>query len=1782
MPNEVTDEQFISSISNDLLSGNDLRAMVRGYVLNNAVSFKDFADENEPEFKSGPDYKGFTFGTGATYSLSNSFKNFFSEVKLPGRAGRAVGGYKLYSFTALPTVAGGFLSDAQQTWNDPEATDLDKKFAGVNFATGILLGAKFGLKTAPYVLPGHSDHNKLIRNAAHTVTDLADMMENKYFIKTDQLVRLQEHIDGVVLRKPIQFTVEQDTAFEELKSAYNDYKAKQEAYNRRRNTINTALSEIDQAANSDIFDSFTQGNNRSDIDAPTERLQSALKGTAPSSIEEPDSFKKLQSDVVNAGDALNEKFNSYTQKTEQYKDYANYRKIWTGSGAHQEPMKLQNFQLFDLDGLDLRNPKLDVDFDINSLSIKKPGVTGKTYAIGDGLVGLLANAGWGTVAAYDLHKTLNNDNATNSEKVVSGLVLSSAVLATTASVLDIVSVVAKSTKLVKGVGVAGLVVDAVSELVLGAAKVYATFSDPNATDLQKGLAIANLVTPGFDLLAIEKAISYKNLLDSGELSEADTFVYEGLYKEAVLNSIPLVNAFSFLWTDSVYKHAARRLIETYGDGTNIDDDAFIAFLDNALSGIIETYFEDNFIQLKDTLLDWNTRNGAQQLLYMGYGASYESLSAEARQIYDRVIPQALREQVQKISTLAIGIGDESLGDSELITRDFGEENTGQFFDGKGFYKHRKIEWNLGQQNSQPITIDTNVAIINVHKNFSGNSVFEDHWDTNNTVFYESSGDRDLGYTKEIREVEETRYRITYEPNNTITGISNKKVVEEYTVKVRRVFNTGVAGDALDHLKIGGGMDTVIVDRVDEILRVTSNDWTDFVNIGLESAEGTPDTNEMLVATQLAIPSIPSIDWTNFVNVASAEGTPDTDFLFANEVSVATLRLQADSDANTHRYDLHWQRLGEGPHLNRAELENVEAVGLNGFEEEQTTVFFRDDSESFNVYLNGYQEAMEFIISDDDISNVGRYRRGGVTSGDQADKFAVDLASITDVNIDSGGGNDNLSAVVGASQLLKVKGGEGFDSLSVTSSDGQGRRVYIGDKGAQLSLSQRNSTGGVFVDGVETLSGTKSADHLVHVTGEVNLDGGEGADVYEIILQQGADLVSLDDSDPEGGNHLVLNADSLEKLGLSSKVTYEGGEWKKYHSFSYDQQARVNFQKADFEHFTLLSGNVSIELNSIDSLVGYWGSLTVENSPQNLEYYDLYEGSSGNDLFMVQNPSQDVLLRSEGGQDRAVLLDGFNADKIDISGTGLLQEQGRNLVVENGTIRNYIFAEDGLSVTLSEFDRFLRANLSVNDTLNGNDGRDFIAAGGTGSITTGLGADMVYLSTSSASTTVLTDMSSVDRLVLSQRFDADKLAFRQIENDLVIHATTDEGETKEVIIRNGLLTILPEIYVGTLRVEESAVISALNLYKAAMLSGFDDALAPIPKQLSAPGSSYTHGSGKNDFIYTYNSNDEIWGYEGVDTIYGNGGNDIINGGSGLDVLDGGSGTDIASYAGSSYAIKFDLNGSQNEYYRYGGQWLTGDSVTNFEGVIGTDYADIIIGNDEDNILSGGKGVDTISGGQGNDIIHGGLGLDVLDGGSDIDIASYDGASYAIKFDLNGGQNEYYRYGGQWLTGDSVTNFEGVIGTDYADIIIGNSEANILQGNGGSDDLQGGAGNDEYRYRDGDGIDTISDSDGDNDKLILVAEENSTLGRNQIAFKMLDDDLMVSMHGNNAVRINNWNDKGRIEDIELDAGNGNRYQLSGENIPLLIQAMAAFDSAPSVSTRDNAINSYQQYWQVLTAA
>ncbi|SLN37998.1 Bifunctional hemolysin/adenylate cyclase precursor [Roseovarius litorisediminis] len=253
----------------------------------------------------------------------------------------------------------------------------------------------------------------------------------------------------------------------------------------------------------------------------------------------------------------------------------------------------------------------------------------------------------------------------------------------------------------------------------------------------------------------------------------------------------------------------------------------------------------------------------------------------------------------------------------------------------------------------------------------------------------------------------------------------------------------------------------------------------------------------------------------------------------------------------------------------------------------------------------------------------------------------------------------------------------------------------------------------------------------------------------------------------------------------------------------------------------------------------------------------------------------------------------------------------------------------------------------------------------------------------------------------------------------------------------------------------------------------------------PGDDSLTGDAGINTILGLAGNDYLYGRGGNDSIVGDSGNDTINGGAGADTLEGGDGLDVLQYEGSSNGVVVDLDlfgtGAQ---VAFGGD-ATGDVISGFEHVYGSDFGDVILGDGNRNILFGYGGDDVIDAGDGDDVVRGGAGGDVLIGGAGLDWLRYLGSEAGVTVDLNLDGAGFHQVSGGDATGDIASGFENVQGSDFGDVITGDGTANYLVGFDGDDSIDGAGGNDTVIG--GAGADTLEGGDGID--LLLYSDSSS---------------------------------------------------------------------------------------------
>lgn len=223
------------------------------------------------------------------------------------------------------------------------------------------------------------------------------------------------------------------------------------------------------------------------------------------------------------------------------------------------------------------------------------------------------------------------------------------------------------------------------------------------------------------------------------------------------------------------------------------------------------------------------------------------------------------------------------------------------------------------------------------------------------------------------------------------------------------------------------------------------------------------------------------------------------------------------------------------------------------------------------------------------------------------------------------------------------------------------------------------------------------------------------------------------------------------------------------------------------------------------------------------------------------------------------------------------------------------------------------------------------------------------------------------------------------------------------------------------------------------------------------------------------NDFIYGTEAVDQIDALGGDDYIYAGGGDDQVFGGSGND------------FIQGGAGNDRL----QGEEGD-----DDLIGESSDDQLYGGDGNDTLKGGAGKDLLDGGAGDDVLYGNAGQDQLFGGAGNDKLYASGDPY------------------QYSSADSV-----------------------LDGGTGDDQLTGSYYNNIYRFKLGDGHDSLIDSGGvgSGSKYLDIIQFNTDISPDDISVSRDGSDLLLAhFNGLDSIRILRWFDGSgfQIEEIRFN--------------------------------------------------
>ncbi len=293
----------------------------------------------------------------------------------------------------------------------------------------------------------------------------------------------------------------------------------------------------------------------------------------------------------------------------------------------------------------------------------------------------------------------------------------------------------------------------------------------------------------------------------------------------------------------------------------------------------------------------------------------------------------------------------------------------------------------------------------------------------------------------------------------------------------------------------------------------------------------------------------------------------------------------------------------------------------------------------------------------------------------------------------------------------------------------------------------------------------------------------------------------------------------------------------------------------------------------------------------------------------------------------------------------------------------------------------------------------------------------------------------------------------------------------------------------------------------------------------------------------------------DVITGNANSNVIEGGDGGDALDGGTGMDTVSYRSSPSSVTINLGANAGARARKGD--AAGDTLMNFENIIGSAFDDILTGDAMANVIEGLAGADT------------------LDGGADKDTLSYVSSNAAVTIDLNKGTGDFSDNhntikdaSGGHAAGDKIKfeSFENVRGSAFGDRITGDNRDNMLEGGPGADRLDGDDGTDTVTYANAAAGVTVD--------LSSVTESNGvTTIRNSSGRGEARGDTFINIEKFIGSRYDDFFYAGPKED-DIDAGAGiDTISYERSRSYAVVVDLSAFDGMQRTARETGNTNPYE---------
>jgi Ca2+-binding RTX toxin-like protein len=574
----------------------------------------------------------------------------------------------------------------------------------------------------------------------------------------------------------------------------------------------------------------------------------------------------------------------------------------------------------------------------------------------------------------------------------------------------------------------------------------------------------------------------------------------------------------------------------------------------------------------------------------------------------------------------------------------------------------------------------------------------------------------------------------------------------------------------------------------------------------------------------------------------------------------------------------------------------------------------------------------------------------------------------------------------AGQTVTQGGFGGVDTITdFQSGPGTGDviRILNLDSGATVSVAQTGA------DVTITVAGTTSPDQgspvptstVGSVTNGTNQSAAQTIVVRNVNVQQ---LLAV------GSNDIIVNDNTVLNTGNAVGISVNG-----VFSFNFTAGDRLgrNIDASSVNGVTLTANASNFQLNGVPQFTSV-NNDTVLGSANN----DTIDGLAGNDTITA-------------GAGNDSVAGGPGNDTIN-GGTGFVSLPRIGAFVVNAELpagSDTLFGGDGNDVIFGEGADSLSATNTAttfssgntddyidggagDDTLGGDVGADTLVGGlGNDSLSGGTGND--YLN-GGAGNDVLIDVNEFLAVATLNTLytDAGNPVLPGL-NNVITGLDPAVVNLAGIAVTSFTAAAAPGVFPALINPTPNAILLpalAANVpffynrfFQDVLLGGDGNDVAA-----SGSGNDLVEGGAGNDNIDGGTDNDFLLGGPGNDVIGGGQGSDTISGGADADVLDGGAdfpnGFDYVYYAESAGGVTVNLStGNALNRSGAGDAPTPGDTINGFEGVIGSNFDDVIIGDLNNNVLVGLGGNDVINGFDGRDYIAGNDGNDILNGGAGID-------------------------------------------------------------------------------------------------------------------------------------------------------------------------------------------------------